>query len=187
MSPKAIILSIVCMCAIVMAVSYFYVLQKQNEAKAILKALADVQLGVTKKVDFLEHMEKFDRYKSSTEFAGYSNDKSYQGVGYGISNIVLDRYSLFPYTVVSVSVYFDSNGIAHMWDVAIHNKTASANLMDELDPPPSVLIPRPAWAQRPKGMVLHQVNPQELKRVATSCFTSWFGCDTSAKLISGRN
>jgi hypothetical protein len=150
-------------------------------------ALADVQLGATKKDDFLEHMAKFNRYKSSREFLGYSNDKSYQGVGYGISNIVLGRYSLFPYTITSVSVYFDSNGIVHDWIVTIHNKAASVTLIDELDPPPSVLIPRPESTQRPKGMVLHQVNPQDLKGISTSCFTSWFGCDTSKRLLTGQN
>ena len=191
MNRRIIIWTIVGSFAVAFVALYSYVLQQQHNAKAILRTLADVQLGVTNKDDFLAQMARFNKYKSSKEFAGYSNGKSYQSVGYAISNTVLGTgYSMFPRTMVSVSVYFDSNRTTQAWIVTIYNDSASVTIVDELDPPPGIsadVVPNSEPAQWPEKRVLHQILPQDLKRISTSCFTSWFGCNTSKRLLAGRD
>jgi hypothetical protein len=190
MSRRVIILSIVGICATALAVAYFCTLQKQNAAKTILITLADVRLGITTKNDFLSHMARFSKYKSSTDIISYRTNSTYRGVEYYVSNLVIGKYSMFRRTSVSISVFFDSNSVAHDWDVTIYNEKVLVTLENELDLPPGMtegLTPHSEWAQWPESRALHQVDPQDLKRISTSCFTSWFGCDTSEKLLTGRN
>ena len=190
MSRRVIVLSIVGICATALAVAYFCTLQKQNEAKAILITLGDVRLGITTKNDFLDHMARFSKYKSSVDISSYRTNATYRGVEYYVSNRVIGKYSMFRRTSVSISVFFDSNGIAHDWNVTIYNDKALVTLENEVNPPPSMLeglAPHSEWAQWPESRALHQVNPQDLKHISTSCFTSWFGCDTSKRLLTGSN
>jgi hypothetical protein len=190
MSRRIILLSVVSICATALAVAYFRTLQKQNEAKAILITLADAWLGITTKDDFLNHMARFSKYKSSVDISSYRTNATYRGVEYYVSNLVIGKYSMFRRTSVSISVLFDSNNIAHDWNVTIYNDKALVTLENELDPPPSMLeglTPHPVPDQWPEGRVLRLVDPQDLKRVSTSCFTSWFGCDTSERLLTGHN
>jgi hypothetical protein len=190
MSRRAILLSIVGICATALAVAYLCTLQRQNEARAILITLADVRLGITTKKDFIDHMAQFSQYKSSADVFSYRTNATYGGVEYYVSNLIIGKYSMFHPASISISVFFDSNGIAHDWDITIFNQKALVTLENELDPPPGMLEganQHSAWAEWPDGRVLHQVDPQNLKRISTSCFTSWFGCDTSKKLLTGRN
>ncbi len=187
MTRRVAISIVASLCAVVLTVSYLYSLRRQHEARAILSALADVEVGVTKKGDFLKQMTRFNGYKSPTEFVGYSNGATYHAVEYTITNTFLDRYSMFPRTVISASVYFDSNDIAHHWIVTIDNESALATMENELDPSSGIspdVIPHSEPAQWPEKRVLH-LPPQDLKRISTSCFTSWTGCDTNKRLLTG--
>ena len=152
MTRRVTVSIIVGLCALVLAVPYLYLLSRQHEASAILSTLADVEVGVTKKGDFLKQMAKFNSYKSPTEFVGDSNGISYHAVGYTITNTILGRYSILPRTMISASVYFDSNDIAHSWIVTIYNESASVTIENELSPPSGIatdVIPHSEPAQWP--------------------------------------
>jgi hypothetical protein len=190
MKRNVIFLSILGICAIALAFAYFCTLQKQNEAKAILITLAEVRLGVTNKHDFFDHMNRFGKYKSSMDIFSHSSNSDLKGVEYDISNAVIGKYSIFRKTFISISVYFDSSDKVYKWDVIFYNDNASVFIMDELNPPPNVSIgsiPRSKSTQWPESRALHQVNTEDLKLISTSCFTSWFGCNTSKMLLTGSN
>jgi hypothetical protein len=167
-------------------VIYSRTIQKQNEAAAFLRALSDVRFGHTTRDDFAKTMIRFKKYESSRASSVCSDGKCYEGVGYGLDNSAIGRYSLFPNTNLAAGVYFDSDNFVQGLIVTLdRTDTASVTVEEQ----PGTVGESARQFQFREGnakqfhLVISQDNRDRLTQLSTPCFTSFVGCDTAQKLL----
>ena len=173
-------------CATVATALYLCALHKQHEGIAFVKALSEVRVGATSRDEFTKKMMRFKEFESSSIPSACYGEKCYKGVGYGLDNITLGRYSLFPKTNLAAGIFFDSNNIAQGSIVTLDRiEIASATLEEQPELTTEQSSRATPWSGRTQQihLVLDQAHRQDMTRLAVSCFTSWFGCDTAHKLL----
>jgi len=179
------------MCLTIVVTLYLYTLRKQRESEEFLEVLAEVRMGSTSKKDFLSNMTRLRGIKPPA-VSSCNGEMCYEGIGYGIDNSVFGRFSLFPATNLAVGIYFDSHEVVQESIVTLDRRGVAMVTLDEQSELTAKLPQHKeeSWSQKELHralIILDQARPQDLARLSVSCFTSWFGCNTSAKLISGHN
>jgi hypothetical protein len=175
------------LCATVAAFLYFCTIHKQHEGIAFLKALSDVKIGATTKDEFTKEMTRFKNFESPSMLSSCYDKQCYKGVGYGLDNSTLGRYTLFPATNLAAGVFFDSNNIVQGSMVTLDRiGIASATMEESLEVTPKTSTKAGPWSGGTQQihLVLDGAHRQDLTHLSVSCFTSWFGCDTALKLVS---
>lgn len=177
-------------CVMCGALLFLCMLRKQNESRAFLRALAEIRVGTTTKSELTSKMARF-RSNESVGASTCYREICYDGIGYGFDNSIFGKFFLFRQTVLAAGVFYDTNNIVQSASVTLDRSGVASATIEERSKTVADLSPQTKIRMDTAGRQVHLIltpgQPNEISRLSVSCFTSWFGCDTSAKLISGRN
>jgi hypothetical protein len=185
----AIPLMVLWLIAIAAVVLYCLVLGEQHDAADFVATLSDAQVGVTTRDEFMKKTARFKEIESPSSASNCSGENCPAGPGLGLEfeNSIFGKFILFPPTIVSVGVNFDSNDIYQGSSVTLDRYgTAYVHMEEEPEAMARAANATPHWSSAEKlHLHLDPAHRHDLTRLRTSCFTSWFGCDTAGGLVSG--
>ncbi len=181
--------SVVGTCMMFGSLMFLSTLRKQNESRAFLRVLAEVRVGTTTKSELASKLASFRSNESVGASMCYP-EVCYDGLGYGFDNSVFGKFVLFPKTVLAVGVFYDTNNIVQAASVTLDRSGVASATVDVGPKAVADLSPETKTRTDTAGRQVHlMIAPEqsnEITRLSVSCFTSWFGCDTSKELLAGR-
>ena len=186
----AILVALVGASILVLVGCYLYVVKERLEATAFLQALSEVKTGVTTREEYENKMRRFHLKESSGATACYENG-CLSGDGYTFENSVIGRFHLVPETILAAGVYFDSSNILQARVVTLDRYGMATATLEQLPPGANEATDEGALPKvHIRSGLIHKIldnsRPEELKDLAVSCFTSWYGCDTAEDLLVNR-